>query len=176
MARISASEDVYQQLVEDAEESWLLGLVAFAIVEEQRIEWMKHFETQNQKRPNADDIRHWYEQQPEGVLRRARGEAENALQLFADDVLQQVLEVERRDVAEGVIVSEIRLARRFWPQFGISVAGGFVSAFAFAAVLTILAFILWQDPSPVELGRGLVGEQPEEAPDGQTHDQPGSDQ
>jgi hypothetical protein len=73
-------------------------------------------------------------------------------------VLQEVLEVERRRVAEGVIVGEVRLARRFWPQFGISAAGGFVSALVFAAVLAILAFVVWQDPSPVQLGRNAVGD------------------
>ena len=110
------------------------------------------------------------------MLRRATGEAENALQLFADDVLQEVLEVERRRVAEGVIVNEIRLARRFWPQFGISAAGGFVSALVFAAVLAILAFVVWQDPSPVQLGRDASGnatgeQRGDEAADGQSFDQ-----
>jgi hypothetical protein len=158
MAQVAGSEDVYRRTVEESNQSWLLGLLAFAIVEEQRIEWMKHFAEHNGRTPDEADVRNWYEQQPEGVLRRASSEAENALQLFADDVLQEVLEVERRRVAEGVIVGEVRLARRFWPQFGISAAGGFVSALVFAAVLAILAFVVWQDPSPVQLGRNAVGD------------------
>lgn len=105
----------------------------------------------------------------------ARGEAESALRLFADDVLQQILVAERRDAAESVIVSEIRLARRFWPQFGISVAGGLVSALAFGAILAILAFIVWQNPSPVELGQGLI-ERGLETADGETPSEQGSDQ
>ena len=168
MAQVTGSEDVYRRMVEDSEESWLLGLMAFAIVEEQRIEWMKHFAKHNGQSPNEVEVRNWYEQQPEGVLRRAKGEAENALQLFADEVLQEVLEFERQRVAEGVIVNEIRLVRRFWPQFGISAAGGFVSALVFAAVLAILAFVVWQDPSPVQIGREALGNAIKEQTSGPT--------
>jgi hypothetical protein len=171
MAQVSGPEDIYLHLVEDADESWLLGLLAFGIVQEQCIEWMKHFAVHNGRAPNEVDIRSWYEQQPEGVLRRARGEAENALRLFADDVLQEILESERRRVTEGVIVGEVRLARRFWPQFGISVAGGFVSAFVFAAVLAILALVVLQDASPVQIGRGAIIGSGEQA-DGKAPDQP----
>ncbi len=79
MPQISSSEDVYRQLVEESDEDWLYGLVAFAVVEEQRIEWMKHFEEHNGRAPSTVDIQHWYEQQPEGVLLRAKGDSENAL-------------------------------------------------------------------------------------------------
>jgi hypothetical protein len=176
MARISRSEDVYRQLVDEAEENWLFGLVAFAIVEEQHIEWMRHFEERHDRPASADEIEHWYEQQPEGVLLRAKGTAENALKLYADDVLQEVLETERREVSDGVIVSEIRLARRFWPRFGINVAAGLASALLFAAVLVIVALIVLTDLSPVKLGMGMVDHQTEERVDGKTDGKSGSDQ
>ena len=176
MAQISRSEDVYRELVEESEENWLFGLVAFAIVEEQRIEWVKHFEEHNDRAPSTDEMQHWYEQQPEGVLLRAKGTAENALQLYADEVLQEVLEIERREVAEGVIVSEIRLARRIWPQFGINVAGGFASALLFAAVLIVVAFVVLTDPSVVKLWKGIVDQQTEESVNGKTDRKTGSDE
>ncbi len=176
MPQISRSDDVYRQLVEEAEEDWLFGLVAFAIVEEQHIEWMRHFEEHHDRPASADEIEHWYEQQPEGVLLRAKGTAEAALKLYADDVLQEVLDDERREVSEGVIVSEIRLARRFWPQFGINVAAGFASALVFAAVLAVVAFFVLTDPSPVKLGKGVVDHQTEERVDGKTSAKSGSDQ
>lgn len=166
MPRISNSNDVYRQLVEESEENWLLGLLAFAIVEEQRIEWMKHFQENNGGVATPADIQHWYEQQPTGVLLRAKGDAENTLQAYADDVLQEVREVERREVAEGVIVSEIRLGRRFWPQFGLNVTAGVVSAVIFAAILTIVAFIVLQDASPVVFGKEMRSHQTEGATSG----------
>jgi hypothetical protein len=47
MAEYTGPADIYKKLVEDSNENWLYGLVAFAIVEEQRIEWMRHFEECN---------------------------------------------------------------------------------------------------------------------------------
>ena len=88
---VSSADDIYRELVEEAEEDWLYGLVAFAVMEERRIEWMQHRETATGSVPNADQIREWYEQQPPGALLRAKGEAESALQLYSDDVLQEVL-------------------------------------------------------------------------------------
>ena len=172
MAQLSSSADVYRELVEESEENWLLGLVAFAIVEEQRIEWMKHFYENNGGPATTADIQDWYEQQPPGVLLRAKGDAENTLQAYADDVLQEVLEAERRDVAEGVIVSEIRLTRRPWPQFGINVAAGLVSATLFAATLTIVAFIVLQDVSPISFGKQMKEHQSEGATSGEATSKP----
>ncbi|MGB3212280.1 MAG: hypothetical protein WBB19_16380 [Desulforhopalus sp.] len=44
MEQYLGPEDIYKKLVEDQPENeeWLLGLVAFAVVEEQKIEWIKH--------------------------------------------------------------------------------------------------------------------------------------
>jgi hypothetical protein len=176
MPQISSSADVYKKLVEESDENWLLGLLAFAIVEEQRIEWMKHFLENNGGPATTADIQHWYEQQPTGVLLRAKGDAENTLQAYADDVLQEVLEVERRDVAEGVIVSEIRIGRRFWPQFGINVVAGLASATLFAAILTIIAFIVLQDVSPVTFSKEMRGHQTEGATSGKAIGKPEGNQ
>jgi hypothetical protein len=172
MPHISNSNDVYRQLVEDSDEDWLFGLLAFAIVEEQRIEWMKHFEENNGGAPGSAEIQHWYEQQPNGVLLRAKGDAENILKAYADEVLQEILEAERRDVAESVIVGEIRLGRRFWPQFGLNVVAGLASATLFAAILTIVAVIVFHDLSPVAIGKEMSGQQTEEGHSGKTTSKP----
>lgn len=176
MPQITSSEDAYRELVEEAEEDWLYGLVAFAIVEEQRIEWMKHHEKHNGAVPTGEDVRSWYLQQPENVLLRAKGTAENALQLYADDVLQAVLETERREVADGVIVGEIRSGRRFLPQFGINVAGGLASALLFTAILIILVFVVFSEFSPVTLTKDAINRQSTEETNGKTDSEPGSDQ
>ena len=42
MAKYSGPEDVYRELVDESEEHWLYCLIAFVIVEEQKIEWIKH--------------------------------------------------------------------------------------------------------------------------------------
>ena len=83
--------------MEESSQSWLLGLVAFAVVEEQRIEWMRHHERTAGALPNADQIKHWYSQQPQSVLLRAKGTAENALQVYSEEV-SSLLEADIRKV------------------------------------------------------------------------------
>lgn len=153
MAKYTGSADVYRELVEDSPENWLYGLVAFAVVEEQRIEWMKHFEGQNGNMPREDEIKKWYEQQPASVLLRAKGIAENALQNYATEVLEVANGDIRTEIEEGIIVSEIKKLGSFWPQFGVNLAGGFASALIFAAFLIIMAFFVLNDTSPVEIGK-----------------------
>jgi len=156
MAQYSGSQEIYSELVENSEQSWLLGLVAFAIVEEQRIEWMRHYEGINKKPASDDEIRGWYKQQPSSVLLRARGSAENALRTYSEEVLADVYKQQERAVREGVIVAEIRELKRFWPQFGVNLAGGFASSLLFATVLTALAFIVFGDASPIAIGTHLT--------------------
>lgn len=155
MPKYSGSADIYRELVEDSKENWLYGLVAFAIVEEQRIEWMKHHEVQNGRMPDDAEIKKWYEQQPDGVLLRAKGTAENALQAFSAEVLEVANGDTRKEIEESVIVGEIRKLGSFWPQFGVNLAGGFVSALLFAAFLIVMAYLVLNDTSPVEIGKNL---------------------
>ena len=91
MGKFSGPEDVYDQLVENSEESWILGLVAFAIIEEQRIEWIKHQVEHTGRTPDADEIKSWYEQQPRGVLLRARDTAEARLKDYSSAIVEEVL-------------------------------------------------------------------------------------
>lgn len=149
--RYAGAQDVYRELVEDSNESWLLGLVAFAVVEEQRIEWMRHHEGSHGTLPNADQVREWYERQPPGVLLRARGTAENALTAYSEEVAAELDTDYRKEIENGIVVGEIRELRQFWPQFGVNVAGGLASAVVFAAILTVVAFLVFNDTSPVEL-------------------------
>ena len=157
MPQYSGSQDIYSELVENSDQSWLFGLVAFAIVEEQRIEWMRHYERTNGMSPLNDEIMAWYKQQPASVLLRAKGAAENALQAYSEDVLSEVYEQQQEQVRNSVIVAEIRELRRFWPQFGVNLAGGFASSLLFAVVLTVLAFVVFSDASPIAIGAHLTG-------------------
>lgn len=168
MTRVLGSDDVYRHFVEDADESWLFGLVCFAVLEEQRIEWMEHFTLHNDGQPTPADIRKWYEQLSPGALLRIKGTAENALQNYADDVVQEILEAERREAIKGVIVSEIRSANGPLRQFGINVAGGLVSALVFAGFLVAVYFVAIADVSPIKTVTAISGQSTEEIEDGET--------
>lgn len=153
MTQYLGPEDTYRELVEESDENWLYGLVAFAVIEEQRLEWMKHVRENNGHLPGHDEITDWYRQQPPSIILRAKGTAESALQMYSNEVVETVLEEHKKDIEQGIIVSEIRYINRFWPQFGVNVAGGFMGAILFAALLTIVAFFVFNDTSPVQIIR-----------------------
>lgn len=155
MATYSGPDDIYKELVEESEENWLYGLVAFAVIEEQRIEWMKHFNKSQGSLPDFDQIRGWYEQQPSSTLLRAKGTAESALQTYSADVIETALEDYKTEIQESIVVSKIDDLKRFWPQFGISLAGGFAGATLFAAFVIVVAFFVLNDTSPVTIGENI---------------------
>ncbi len=157
MDNYSGPKDIYEELVENAprDEEWLLGLVAFAVVEEQKIEWMKHQVENSGGLPSTQDIDHWYQQQPSGILLRAKDTAEARLKDFANNSITTYMADFQKETENGIIVGEIREIKKFWPQFGISLAGGFVSSLLLAAFLVLLAFLVYHDKSPVEIGEKL---------------------
>lgn len=149
--KYGSCEDIYDELVGDESTSWLLGLVAFAVVEEQKIEWIKHWKKNNVAPPSSQEVKKWYEQLPPGAVLRAKGTAENALQVFSTEVIEENDQETRKQIEESVIVCEIRDMKRFWPQFGVNLAGGFISSLLFALLLVAIAVIVLKDPSPVGL-------------------------
>jgi hypothetical protein len=80
-------------------------------------------------------------------LSRLTDYGQNAISQYNSDV--------QREVEEGIIVSEIRDIKRFWPQFGVNIAGGFASAVIFAALLILFAFFVFNDTSPVKIGEKI---------------------
>lgn len=154
MSNFSGPVDIYNELVEKVreDEEWLLGLVAFGIVEEQKVEWMKHHAQNNTGIPTNEEIEKWYRQQPEGVLLRARDTAKARLTDYAQDAISVYLTDFEKETRDGILVEEIRSIKKFWPQFGVNLAGGFASAILFAALLTVFAFLVFNDSSPVDIG------------------------
>lgn len=155
MKKFSGPVDIYNELVENSGIHWLMGLVAFAVIEEKRIEWMKHQAAHNGSMPSFDEIEHWYEQLPEGELLRAKDTAESRLKDYSNEVIESSGESYKKEIEEGVIVSEIRDGRKFWPQFGVNLAGGIASSIIMAILIILFAFLVINDTSPVAIGDNL---------------------
>ncbi|MDO8281437.1 MAG: hypothetical protein Q7U10_02230 [Thermodesulfovibrionia bacterium] len=157
MSKISGPVDIYKELVEDVPENeeWLLGLVAFGVIEEQKIEWMKHHRDHHGSLPTDEQIQSWYQQQPSGVLLRAKDTAQARLTSYAQDAITTYMSDFEKETVEGIVVQEIREIKKFWPQFGVNLVGGFASSLLFAALVTLIAFFVLNDASPVELGAQL---------------------
>ncbi|WP_286901888.1 hypothetical protein [Vreelandella sedimenti] len=166
MPEYNGPEDIYRELVEESDENWLYGLVAFAVIEEQRIEWMKHMQENMGHAPSPEQISNWYQQQPPNCLLRAKGTAENALQTYSSEVIEVAIDDYKKEIEESYIVNEIRGLKNFWPQFGVNLAGGLAATVLFAALLSVTAFVVFNDSSPVQMVRG-VNDSAEEPENGQ---------
>ncbi len=153
MDQYHSTQDIYKALVDDVPEDqdWLLGLVAFAVIEEQKVEWIKHQTLHNGGYPSDEAIRAWYSQLPSGALLRARDTAQTRLTDYGASVIETYLADYGEEMQRGILVNEIREIGKFWPQFGVNVAGGFASALLFAALLGLLAFLVFNDTSAVDL-------------------------
>lgn len=157
MAKFTTSDQIYDSLVENSEESWILGVVAFAIIEERRIEWIKHHEANNGEPPTPEEITKWYEQLTERELVRTKDTAETELVKYSNEVVSGLSEKEIQKIQNDVIVTEVRDLKRFWPQFGVNLAGGLVSALVFAVLLATIGFVLKYETSPTEIASELQG-------------------
>ncbi len=128
---------------------------------------MQHFkEHHGDQAPSAEDIQNWYQQQPERILFRAKGDAEHALAAYSAEAVDQAIEDQREEIFKTTVISEIRLTRRFWPQFGVNVAAGFASAVLFAAVLIVVALFVIADITPVDMLKAGFDNQTEESGNG----------
>lgn len=155
MEKYSGQDDIYRALVDDKEESWLLGMVAFAVFEEQKVEWIRHRLRVTGARPTAEEARGWYEAQPPAAVIRAQAEAETALGLYGSKAVASLDEAHRREVAEGVVVAEVRRLRRWAPQLGMNVLGGFIGSMVYTAVLVALTVFVLNEPSVNDVARKL---------------------
>jgi len=124
-------------------------------MEEQKIEWMKHQQEIKGQPPSTADIENWYNQQPSTVLVRAKETADTKLRAFSETEIENYRKDWQDQIRDEFIVREISSVKKFWPQFGVSVAGGLASAIIFAAFLAILAFFVFNDFSPVDIGAKL---------------------
>ena len=169
MKLYSGPEDTYKELIDDVPEDseWLFGLVAFAVIEERKIEWIRHQTENHGDAPTDDGIKSWYEDLTSGELLRAKDTAKARLEDYGETVIEASKIDYENSLRDSILVDEIREIKRFWPQFGVNLVGGFASAILFAAFLAIFAFLVFSDTSPVDLVKENIGEQTEVNQNGQ---------
>lgn len=156
MQKVSGSEDVYRELVEESDDHWLLGLLAFAVMEQQRIEWAKHLLNTTGAAPGHAEVKAWYESQPPSALLRARADAETTLKNYGEEAIEEFDDAYRKEIAQGIVIGEIQKLGRWWPQLGINIAGGVIGSIVFTAILVIVALFLLTDSSANEIAQHLM--------------------
>jgi len=153
MRKYLDADDVYQETSAAAAPNWLLGLLAFALFEEQRLEWMRHRREIANAAPSSEEIQAWYESQPQGAVARALVSAEMLLGGYGTHSAEVFGEDHRRQIADGVVVAEIRRLGRWGPQLGLNVMGGLIGSMVFTALLVLLGTFLLNGPSAEDFAR-----------------------
>ncbi|MCY4101396.1 MAG: hypothetical protein OXF46_10835 [Rhodobacteraceae bacterium] len=161
MQPLSDTRDVYIHLVEKSQDDWLIGLLAFSLVEEQRLDWMEHQKKATGSIPSDEEIRKWYAQQPESVLVKAKDEAGNVLGDFFEEAMYLAIQEDRENFRNSLVIDEVKNLGKFWPRFLHHLLFGVLS-YALFAVLTIICIVmvsqLYYDISLNELIRNIVQE------------------
>lgn len=153
--KYSGPDDVYRDLVENTEDHWILGLLAFAVVEQQRIDWAKHRIETNGVAPTPDEVKSWYEDQPKSAIVRARAEAETALNQFGAEAVEEFDDSYRKEISQGIVVAEIQRLGKWWPQLGTNIVGGVMGSVVFTAILIVFWFFVLGGPSTDQMALRL---------------------
>ncbi|MBT3628474.1 MAG: hypothetical protein HOM52_06420 [Rhodospirillaceae bacterium] len=148
---VNTPQDAHRQLVTEAEHSWTLGLMAYAIVEDQKYEWIAHLKETEGREPTTTEIENWFRSRTPESFTRVVADAEHALQLVADDALEEIIGDERRGAFESGIVEAVNGMTGSWRQFGIGIGASLVGAILFAILILVVAFIAIDNRSIVDL-------------------------
>ena len=154
----SQEVEVYEEIVDNApqDEDWLLGLVAFAVIEEQKVEWIKDQTEAKGRQLSLQEIDAWYQQQPPGVKLRAKDTAKTRLENYAESAIGVYAAKFDAEVEEGVVVEEIQKLGWFWRQVGIGTLGSFVGTVIFALISVLFVVLVYNDVSLVSVVKELM--------------------
>jgi hypothetical protein len=144
---VESGDEAFKVLVEGDERHDVYGYVAYAIMEELRVQQLRHIEGKEDETGSLRERDGWYRAQPLVMLERVQDTAEGVVDDFASGALEDTLEEHTTRISESVVVTEIARRTRKWPAFWISVAGGFVGTLLFAILLAAVGFIWTNDYS-----------------------------
>ena len=129
------SDEAFALLVTEAEESWTLSLMAFALLEQQRVEWVDQFRSVHGREPSVEETTGWYAGRTPGDYLRVKGEAENTLSLFVEQTVEEAISEAESLWKRDAIFSHIKMYNGFFRQAGTNIVGGVIAAFVFSFVV-----------------------------------------
>jgi hypothetical protein len=133
-----------------------IALFAYAIVEQDRIDWIEHFKNAHEGRmPSAEQAREWFEAKPESYFREKEDRAEAWYAGFARWYLRDEIEEGKN---EAIRISIGNLAR-FWPSFWSGNLIGLTSNIVFTALVVLFVAAITTDFSFIAWAKGLFAKQ-----------------
>ncbi len=128
-----SDKKIFMELV-GSEEDDLEGLLAYALFAVERSEWEEKFRDDNQDNPVDIDYQQYYNSFTPTRLNSLRGNARDALSVFAWNFLEDNIERIKEEAVDKSVVAEVRRQNNFWRSAFSSATGSFF--------FTILFFVL----------------------------------
>jgi len=136
------SRDIFYRLRTELAGAELIALVAYALFEKSRYEWIEGRE-QDGKTPSDEENRNWIrDQNLEPFVVSARS-------FLAVDRLEN--RITKIDENVGEVLRSTKALQREWPVFLLGVGSGLVSTLLFTALVFLGWLIFQTDPSPFGL-------------------------
>ena len=131
-----------------------IALFAFALVENDRIDWVDHYRTNNDDRdPSSDQVAEWYRGKPESYFRDKERYAEEWYAAFARGLLRDEIEAGKQNAVRDALGD----LRRFWPGFWSGNLVGLTSNVVFTLLVVMFVAFITTDFSFIAWAKGIFG-------------------
>jgi hypothetical protein len=153
----TSSEDVFRYLkakyaVDDEGDINAIALFAYALVEQDRIDWRDHMVAQYKVPPTDQQTVDWFRAKPRSYFDDRERDASDWYRQFARGLLRDEIEMLK---AEAVEQACGRLGR-FWPNFWVGNLVGLTSNVAFTVLVIIFVIAITNDFSFVAWMKALL--------------------
>jgi len=118
---------MYENLV-DNDENTIQGFVAYCLYKHGKREWIRQFETQNQRPPSSDELKTYVSTYTSQPIAAVQTQAAGILAAFADSAIN--------DAKAGIVEDALKGSN--WN----AIWTGVVSAFVYTVLLLVVLFIL----------------------------------
>jgi len=112
-----------------------VALFTYALVEQDRIDWVAHFQSQHDAEPTAAQIAEWFLDKPESYFVAKEKRAEEWYAGFARTYLRDEIEATKDEAVRGTVGK----LGKFWPNFWRGLA---VVIIGNAIVILVITFML----------------------------------
>jgi hypothetical protein len=115
-----------------------VALFTYALVEQDRIDWMAHFQSQHHEAPSAAQVAEWFLSKPESYFTAKEKRAEEWYAGFARTYLRDEIEAAKDAAVQGTVGKLGKFWPNFWRGLSIVVIGNVV---VLAAIIVIVAAV-----------------------------------
>lgn len=150
------SHHTFDKLVEDEKD--FVGMVAYTIYKNEKLNWIKTFENQNGCCPTKEELdKYFYPSiNSEATVYRYSAQAETLLSNFISATTSEEMDAYRLQVRDEVIISTIK--KSFWQSVGESLVAAIIASVLIAAFST--AFWLYGEMQNSKRLEQLIREAP----------------